>query len=752
MSEQISSKVKIPKDYIAGLKENYKSELISGFLVFLIALPLCLGISKASGFPSIAGIYTAIIGGMVVSFFAGSIPTIKGPAAGLIVIALGAVTELGNGDPVAGYKFALATIVVSGAIQIVFGLVKAGVLSSFFPHSVVHGMLAAIGIIIFSKQIHIALGVIPEGKEPLALLEEIPLSIVKMNPEVAIIGAASLAILFLKPLIRHPVIKLIPGPLFVLVFAVPMGMFFDFEHPHDFQLIGLDYHVDPLQLLVSLPKSILSGITFPDFSMVYSPVSIKYIIMFALVGSVESLLSAKAIDSIDPYKRKSNMDKDLLAVGVGNVMSGFIGGLPMISEIVRSSANINNGGKTRWSNFFHGFFLLAFVVLAAGLIQMIPNAALAAMLIFTGYNLASPQEFIKTSKIGPEQLLYFVTTIIITIATDLLIGVAFGIFVKLFTSIMYGVPLRSIFRVQPVISDEDGHVSIKMKDPGMFTNVIPFNNMLKKVPKSSKVTLDFSNSPLVDYTFQENLHIIEEEFFKYGGHLDAKGFEKHHYFSDHPMAIRIKVRNPNVGLEQEELSPRQSLILLYAEQNKYDFDPLRASGIIKFSLSAFNFSRNCMYGENLITGSLSGARFLIADVMLKEQIGFRADNFKTTLMYMTDIEKYNIPNFYVEKEGIMDKIKELQGIRDIDFDEYPMFSEKYFLVGDDEHEVRTFFKKPIIELFEISENIYVEAKHDTLLIHGEPKLMNLKDIKNMLIFTRKFVKILDDMLHTQQPA
>ncbi|MDX2191394.1 MAG: SulP family inorganic anion transporter [Bacteroidota bacterium] len=734
-----TSSSKLPKDWLPGLFENYKSESISGFLVFLIALPLCLGISKASGFPSIAGIYTAIIGGLVVSLLAGSIPTIKGPAAGLIVIALGAVTELGKGDLVLGYKLALATIVVSGAIQVLFGLFKAGVLSDFFPHSVVHGMLAAIGIIIFSKQIHIALGVIPTGKEPIALLEEIPNSIVHMNPEVAIIGAACLAILFLKPLIKHPIIKIIPGPLFVLMFAIPMGMFFDFQHPHDFQLIGLDYHVDPLQLMVSLPKSFLSGITFPDFSQVFSAVSIKYIIMFALVGSIESLLSAKAIDAIDPYRRQSNMDKDLFAVGVGNVICGFIGGLPMISEIVRSSANINNGGKTRWANFFHGAFLLGFVVLAAGLIQMIPNAALAAMLIFTGYNLAAPKEFIKVSKIGPEQLLYFVVTIIVTLSTDLLVGVFFGIGVKIFTAIMYGVPLKSIFRAKPEITKENDNYFVKIKDPGLFTNVIPFKNMVKQFPKNSKVTLDFEHSPLVDYTFQENLHKIEEEFFKNGGHFEVKGFDRHHFFSEHPQAIRLKIRNPNLVLSTQELNPRQSLLSLFADQHKYDFDPSRASSLIKFSFASFVFSRNCMYGENLMTGTIKGVRFMFADIMIKEQTGFSADNIKTTVLYVADTAKLKVPNFQIEKEGVLDKIKELQGVKDIDFDDHPIFSEKYFLIGDREDKVRKFFTPELISLFENTNGLFMEAHSDNILIHADLKMMQVKDYKYCIDFLSKFI-------------
>lgn len=532
----------IPQGGLTGLKQNWKNDLSAGFFVFLIALPLCLGISMASGFPPVAGLFTAIIGGLIVSFFGGSQLTIKGPAAGLIVIALGAVEELGRGDALAGYKLALAAIVVAGLLQIVFGLLRSGILSDFFPSAAVHGMLAAIGIIIAAKQLHTLVGVKPEGKETLELLAEIPKSLGLLNPEIAIIGLVSLLILFVFPLIKHPWFKKIPAPLVVILVAIPLGHLFDLEHEHKY--LFLDDHLYTIgpRFLVTLPDNLLAAVTFPDFSQLFTATSIKYIIMFALVGSLESLLSTKAIDSLDPWKRKANMNRDLLGVGVGNTLAGMIGGLPMISEIVRSSANINYGGRSWWSNFFHGLLLLVFVVFFPMLIHQIPLSALAAMLIFTGYRLASPKEFYKTYKIGKEQLLIFVITVVTTLATDLLVGIGVGILTKLIIHLANGLPIRYMFK--PLFSvnqrEETGEYIVDVYHSAVFSNYIKLKKSLDALPRKAHIIVDFTNANLIDHTVMENLHHYKHDYEHNGGSFALVGLENHKSLSQHELSVRKK--------------------------------------------------------------------------------------------------------------------------------------------------------------------------------------------------------------------
>jgi MFS superfamily sulfate permease-like transporter len=543
MKTNSKSSFAVPISGIKGLKQNWKSDLISGFLVFLIALPLCLGISMASGFPPVAGIFSAIIGGLLVSFIGGSQLTIKGPAAGLIVIALGAVEELGQGDMMQGYKLTLAIIVIAGILQVIFGLLKSGVLSDFFPSAAVHGMLAAIGIIIASKQIHTLMGVKPEGKEPIELLTEIPHSFSQLNPEIFIIGLISLLILFLHPLFKNKYIKMIPAPLLVLLVSIPLGRYFDLEHEHTYLFLdNHEYTIGP-KYLVTLPSSLFSAITFPDFSQVFSLVSIKYIVMFALVGSLESLLSTKAIDMLDPYKRKSNMNRDLTAVGIGNTISGLIGGLPMISEIVRSSANINNGGKTWWANFFHGLFLLIFVAFFPDLLHQIPLTALAAMLIYTGYRLASPKEFYKTYKIGWEQMIIFLVTILVTLTTDLLLGIGAGILMKLMMHFINGLPLKYAFKPMFSVNKQNDEVYIvDVYHSAVFSNYIKLKKSLDSLPRKKTIIIDFSGANLIDHTVMENLHHYQHDYEHEGGSFKLQGLENYKTFSSHELAARKKSR------------------------------------------------------------------------------------------------------------------------------------------------------------------------------------------------------------------
>lgn len=532
----------VPVGDIDGLKRNWKDDMLSGFLVFLIALPLCLAISLACGYPAIAGVFTAIIGGVLSAFISNSELTIKGPAAGLIVVALGCVTEFGftgGTDPAAdyqAYRLALGVGVVAGIIQILFGVFRSGILGEFFPTSAVHGLLASIGVLVISTQFAIVMGV-EAGGTPIERLLGIPSYIMGMNPVIALIGIISLIIMFGYPFIKNPKLKLIPAPMMVLLVAVPLGIYFDIGTEQVVTFAGSQAALGP-HYLVDVPNNMFTALTFPDFSGVLTSTGITYIIMFSLIGSVESLLSAKAVDQIDPWRRKTNMDKDLLAVGIGNTAAALVGGLPMISEIVRSKANIDNGARTRFANMFHGLFLLAFVALVPALIDRIPLSALAAMLVFTGFRLASPKEFIHMYKIGREQFIIFVSTVIGVLATDLLVGICIGILVKAIIHVINGAPIGSLFKPNmQVASDGDGGATIKVSSSAIFSTWIALKNRISK-QDAKNVVVDLSGTKLVDHTVMANLEALSKEFAEEDRELKVTGLDSHRRLSEHPLAAR----------------------------------------------------------------------------------------------------------------------------------------------------------------------------------------------------------------------
>lgn len=546
---------------------SLRNDVISGFLVFLIALPLCLAISRASGYPPIAGIWTAVIGGVICTLLGNSELTIKGPAAGMIVIVVGAVTDLGAqfgeglSDPekmMVGYKLALGVGVVSAGIQILFGLVRIGKWVDFFPLTPVHGMLAAIGLIIIAKQSYEVIGVsAAKGAEPLELLRDFPHALTQMNPGIALIGLISLIILFGFPYVRGQKLKAVPAQFIVLVVALCMGLFMDLDHWHKyslpFKIPGVDstkeFELGP-RFLVDIPhvlQEASKAFALPDFRGITTQTGIKYIVLFSLVGSLESLLSARAIELLDPWKRKTNYNRELLAVGFANLLSSLIGGLPMIAEIVRSKANVDSGGRTRNANLFHGLFLLAFVLLLPGLIHKIPLAALGAMLVYTGFRLANPNEFVRVFSVGSEQFIVFVVTIIATLATDLLIGVGIGIGTKIAFHLWNGVPIKNIFRadVQGVVQDEQ-HMLLIVNHAAVFSNWLGLAKVIQENLKEyDSVVLDLSRTRLVDHTVMEKLHQAIDEAKRAGKELKIIGLEEHRSLSSHPLSA--KKRGPIQG-------------------------------------------------------------------------------------------------------------------------------------------------------------------------------------------------------------
>lgn len=531
----------LPKTGINGLKENWRSDLQAGFFVFLIALPLCLGISLGSGFPPSAGIITAIVGGLLVSRINGSFIVINGPAGGLIVVMLAAVESLSdNGDMLSGYRYTLGAIMIAGFFQVIMGRYKLGSLSAFFPTPVVHGMLAAMGISIMARQIHVMLGATPEPGNLFSSIGQIPDSLINATPEIATIGLVSFVTLLIWPLLKQTKLGKVPAPLIVLLLGMGLAQFFGVEHDHfHFWQEKIHEHLISPPFLVDVPLDFTQYFYLPDFSKILTFEFWVATMSICLVASLESLLSATAADKVDPHNRQTDIDADLAAVGLGNVISGFLGGLPMIAEFVRSSANVDAGAQTGWSNFFHGLILLIFVVLFPHFIHNIPNASLAALLVFVGYRRATPKVFADVLAIGKDQLFLFIVTILAVLATNLLVGVFFGVFVKTLLHLSRGVWLNNMFRIHFTIKEQGNQVMVKVIGSALFSNFLPFKKAVENIGPGKTIIFDFSKAYLIDHSILMFIKEFSSQYERTSCGSCRKVGDAIQTYSDHDLAVRL---------------------------------------------------------------------------------------------------------------------------------------------------------------------------------------------------------------------
>lgn len=479
----------------------FKSDMLSGVVVFLVALPLCLGIAVASGAPPFAGVISGVIGGILVGYMSNSNVSVSGPAAGLIAIILAAVTNL-------GYETFLLAVILAGAIQLMLGIAKAGTISSYFPSGVIEGMLAAIGIIIIKKELPHAIGYdkAHEGdffsyellKSDQGFFTEIIHSFNYAHTGAIVVTIVSLGILvaFNKIAVLKK-IKAIPGALVVVVAGIILNEVF--KSTGSSLAISQDH-------LVTLPvassfRDFFNQFTTPNLSGFTNPEVWIVAATIAIVASIETLLCLEAGDKMDPMKRFSSANTELRAQGIGNIITGFIGGLPMTSVIVRTSANVNAGAKTKLSTIAHGVFLLAAVVAIPGLLNKIPMACLAAILIMIGLKLASPKVFQHMWQTGKHQFIPFIVTVVAVVLTDLLKGVSIGLAVSIFFILRGNMKMAYFFKKEK--HQEGETIYINLAQEVSFLNKAAIKQTLAHLPENSNVVIDAANTVYIDYDVLE---------------------------------------------------------------------------------------------------------------------------------------------------------------------------------------------------------------------------------------------------------
>ena len=489
---------------VKNMLKELKNDLPASIVVFFVAVPLCLGIALASGAPLFAGIISGIVGGIVVGIASGSPLGVSGPAAGLAVIVLTSIAALGS------WPAFLLAVVLAGVLQLIMGFAKAGFIAYFFPSSVIKGMLTGIGLLIILKQVPHALGWDKDAVGDDAFnqadgentFSEIFKAFDFITPGAVLIAAISIAILILWDKVltkKHKIFQLLQGPIVVVVIGIVLNYLFK-SGTLNFSLAA--------DQVVRLPVANNLGeffnfFTFPDFSAITNIKIWEVAVVLAIVASLETLLCVEATDKMDPQKRVTPTNRELKAQGLGNIVSGLLGGLPVTQVIVRSSANISFGAKTKMSTILHGVFLLISAITIAALLNMIPLASLAAILIMVGYKLAKPVLFKQMYKLGWEQFIPFVATVVGILATDLLKGITIGMLFGIFYTLRHS--YRNSHHMKETITTEEGqqvHHLVLAEEVSFFNkaNVI---KELDEIPANSKVIIDFTKSKSVAHDVLE---------------------------------------------------------------------------------------------------------------------------------------------------------------------------------------------------------------------------------------------------------
>lgn len=727
--------------------------IFAGFVTSLIALPLSLGLALASGVPPMAGVISAVVGGVIVALAGGSFITITGPGNGLAVATLAAVTTLGAGDMYQGYLLTLAAIVISGAIMFLLGWIRLGSLSDFFPSAAVQGMLAAIGLMIMAKQLHVMLGEMnPIAQGPAFLLAEVPetveeLTTVKERIYPAVVGLISLAIMAFYKRIPIKALHYIPAPMWIVILSI--------GYVYYCQVTDIPSHL-PEHMMVQIPDEISGAFVSPNFSAISTKPFWEAVFALTLIASIESLLSIKGVERLDSKRRRANVNKDLRAIGLATIASGLIGGLNVVAVIARSSVNANNGATMRLSNGMNGIFILLFVLLFGNFITLIPLPALAAILVYTGYKLADPKQFLDMYKIGGQQLIKFSITLLLTLFLGLIKGIALGMLITmifhLIDSKRAGLILWNLFKPNTLmLSESDGTFVINVRYFSNFLNFSRVKAKLDTIPYQANVVIDFSLADFVDYSTLEHLYQYRDTFLRNGGDLSIVGLDNLLSSSHHPLSPM----RPVWGAEKSKprpMSRRQVKLKSMAAEINWDFKSHEFQDVLDFTDFGYFRSRTVDLGRNFMHGSIIGSGndqkpgLLIKSCDLDYHEGeFIAREPRHATIIVIELP-VTIPEFIMDKERLLDRVGHLAGFIDIGFANHRDFSQRFRLKGDKRFSIRRFFDDSVIHFFENNPSYHIESNGRQILIFEKDRLATVSEYKIMVNFAVRFAELLHNKI------
>jgi len=699
-----------------------------------VALPLSMGIALAVGYPIQAGIFAAIVGGLLGFVLGGTHVGIKGPGAGSIVALIFAYSVFSESGL---YENPLAVLLTctffAGILLILTGVLRLGNYAQILPSGAINGLLAGIGFIIVVKQMDELFGYTSNALSPVDALAEIPSKITEANPISFILGIISIAILIYHKKIPSKTVRTIPAAIWVLLINVAIVLTFGLHHNKVVSFLGMDAQVGD-NLLINIDKNAFANFNLPNFKGLETFAFWIQAFNIFIILLVENLLSAKAIDKIDPLSRKTNLDKDLSSSGFTTAVSSLIGGMPAITVIARSSVNVNVGGMTRFSNFSHGLVLAIMLIVAIPFINLLPKEALAAVLVVAGYRLCAPRIFRKAFKKGWEQLVIFTITFYATLRYGLLTGIIVGTVMDFLLSFFLADTTLVKFwksSKHPYIKLKEGkdRFVLKMKGVINFISLLKIQEQIDLIPANASAKIDLSETQVVDRTVLEYLNEQSLLHEKKGGYLDITGLENHHSSSPHPTALHLL---ETTWKKNSLHTQRQIRLKRYSLNRKFDFTPEPDYHIGHYQTFPYFKTRPFEYRFNRIDGFWeNGIQFEVADVLFHEGELSAQDSLRTTALSFKMGKE--IPQFSIENFSLYDRIRDFAFRTDAQI-HFSALDDEVQIIGNNRQELEYFFTPDLIQTLSAQKAYYIESNGRELLIFRDFKLANMDGLKNLVAF------------------
>lgn len=725
---------------LGTVKNYFKEDITAALGLALVVLPIALGIAVASGVPPMAGVVSAIVGGVIATFFRSSHITINGPSAGLIAVMLSGGIVLGNGDTFAGFRYILAATVVAGIGQMILGILRLGERGDIIPVASINGMLAAVGLTIIGTQTHVIFGHSTHSVSAYESLKQIGESIQNLNPIITLIGLISMVVLFVHHKVTIKAAQHLPAPIWIILFTIPVVYYFNFFDTHYVSMFGTAFDVGP-SYLVDIPLDITSYLFFPDFSKIGEWQFWGVALSILIVSTIETLISAKAVDKLDPLERHTNLNKELFAVGLSSIISACLGGLPVITAIP-----VHNGAQSKWSNLYYGLILAVFVVLMAPCIRLIPLASLAVLLVYTGYKLATLKIWKDTYRKGDDQFLIFLTTLLATLVYGLLIGLFVGAVITLFihyvkSNLGRKQFMQDLFKpsIDTTRTENTEELYIKLRGVINFVNIPQLKRVLRDSATEEKhIIVDMSHARLIDYTVLEYLHDDAPRYDLLGVQFEIVGLGAHDASSRHPNATRILPEDKKPRLNQ-----RQEALKTLTAENDGEFWPEVRWDFQQFKDFEFFKTRTIEYTFNTAKGRYKMFFDWESCDITFEEGGLFSNQERYTSILALHLP-FNAPQFVLQREALLDKIGVKLALRDkdINLEQYPEFSDKFLLEGHNPTEVRKFFSDSLVKYLNNNPHYHMESNGAMLLIFREMRFATPSEMTRLHEFSRELAEIL----------